>query len=460
MNHRRYILFITLLMTAISSIFVSCAGDDDENDVRGVAVVHGELTTRSAYTTPVNDCELINSWWIVFVDDNNIIAKVVERESFKTYAVKSEDFVLELEAGTYNVYSFANISMATVAGLAEVSADAFAEGKTMPALDAVNYNINNLIENGTLKDELETPIPMSGKKSGVTVTGGEQSLEFEVIRMMAKVEFIFRNDCKNHNITLKSLTFRSVNKGLIPLMPDYSTLAYNNEKDPVLVGHDVTTDSLKFDFTDGTKYSNQISLSANSYSTESFTHCFYVRESLAESHPTKHFKIEMVIDGRGDEDNEYVYTISGKDYTGLNRNDYLQIPIRFTDYKVDLAVNFYPPIGGFSPVILENKSKELYCRFGTEGDFEIIPTVYDTNIGSYLAVSEYDYELIEVDDPNSIFVSGHEPSINAFTGEITGTLNSNEGTAGIYVHISVPDPENPEVQQDFWRWIYIIRKNS
>ena len=459
MNHRKYILFITLLVAAISNVFVSCTGDDDD-DVKGIAVVHGELMTRAtAYTTPVGDCELINSWWIVFVDGSGNIAKVVDREAFKTYAVKREDFVLELAAGTYDVYSFANISKATVAGLAGVSESAFAVGNAMPDLDDVEYNINSLIANGTLKDDLETPIPMSGKKS-VIVTGGEQSLEFEVIRMMAKIEFIFRNSCKSHPITLKSLTFRPVNEGIIPLMPDYSTLEYNNEKDPVLIDHDVTTENLTFDFTNKTKYPESIVLTANSYNTESFTHCFYVRESLAETHPTKHFKIEMVIEGRDDKSNEPVYTISSKDYKGLNRNDYLQIPIRFTDYKVDLTVDFYPPIGGFPPVMLEYAPNEFYCTFGTEGDFQIIPTVYDTDVSSYLPLSKYNYELLEVEDPDGIFVTGHEPQINSLTGELTGTLNTGLGTASVYVHIWVPDPLFPEIQQDFWRRIYIIRKNS
>ena len=460
MNHRKYILFIALLMTAISNVFVSCTGYDDESDARGIGVIHGDVLSRAtAYTAPVGDCELINSWWVVFVDGSNKIAKVVEREAFKTYAVKREDFVLELAAGTYDVYSFANISKATVEGLAGVSAGTIAEGATMPDLDNVEYDINSLIANGTLKDDLETPIPMSGKKT-VTVTEGEQSLEFEVIRMMAKIEFIFRNSCKNKDITLKSLTFLPVNEGIIPLMPNYSTLEYNNEKDPVLIDHDVTTENLTFDFTNKTKYPESIILHKQSYSTESFTHCFYIRESLAETHPTKHFKIEMVIEGRDDKENEPVYTISSKDYRGLNRNDYLQIPIRFTDYKVDLAVDFYPPIGGFPPVIVENKPTEFYCTFGTEGDFQIIPTVYDTDAGSYLPLSKYNYELLEVEDPDGIFVTGHEPQINTYTGELTGTLNTGLGTASVYVHVYIPDPLDPSIQQDFWRRIYIIRKNS
>ncbi|MDO5447208.1 MAG: hypothetical protein Q4F34_05480 [Prevotellaceae bacterium] len=448
------ILSIYFMLALVAGLCFSCS--DDSKDVsNGQTMLYGSITTRaSVYQDAEGDKELIKTWWIVFVNSSNKIAAIINRDDYKDYVVERDGFTLELANDTYDVYSFANIDKSTIEGLTGVGS--LTVGGTMPDLSAVEYQINDLIANGTLKEDLSVFIPMTGKET-ITATGGRLEEDFEVIRMVAKVEFVFRNSCKIRTVTIKDLTFGPINEGNVLLMPDYSTLGLDTETNPV-VPVVIATQTLSFTLPNP-------ALDPNSHSIESYTHSFYIRESLAESHITKHFSIKMHII-RDEKPEELVYTMTEKDYTGINRNDYLLIPITFTDYFVDINVNCYPPIGGYPAVMVDKKPDEFYCTFSTGGAIEIQPVVKDAYTETDLNPSQYEYEILEINDPNELFSNDTEshvgklPSIDPITGEIVGELNPKKtGTADIYIHVSIPtDPSHPEVRQEYWRRIYIIKK--
>ncbi len=464
---------------------MSCSSDEQELDNGGKAIVYGNIVTRATnndtYVGAIGDKELINDWWVVFVTQNNTIEKFVSRDSYKNTAVKREGFQVELNGGTYTVYTFANISRETVEGLIprdkslEEGGYLIEEGKSMPDLTKVKFDVNNTsiggIANGTLVSKLGNVIPMSGKITK-TFSAGLQNMDFEVVRMVAKMDFIFKNMCASP-VTIKSLRLSPINEGVIPLIPNTTVDAQYSEKDPTILDK-VDTTTLKFDFTNTTLYPTSIVLEANSASDDSkwYTHSFYVRESSASSHPTKHFRIELSISGRDDKTSEALYTITeklnGKDFTGFNRNDYIQIPIVFTDYRVGLIADSYAPIGGYPTEITENNKDEFYCTFAHQGDFMIAPYLRSASTNELVYYPNCDYEIVSIDDPNKIFVDsalettdaqGKLPTKNAVTGEITGKLNTNEGTASVYIHIWVWTDTGHTAKQNFYRRIYIIRKN-
>ena len=454
---------------------MSCSSDEQELDNGGKAIVYGNIVTRATnndtYVGAIGDKELINDWWVVFVTQNNTIEKIVSRDSYKTTAIKREGFQVELNGGTYTVYTFANISRETVEGLIprdkslEEGGYLIEEGKSMPDLSKVKFDVNNTsiegIANGTLVSKLGNVIPMSGKVVK-TFSAGPQNMDFEVVRMVAKMDFIFKNMCASP-VTIKSLRLSPINEGVIPLIPNNTVDAQYSEKDPTIL-EGVAAKTLEFDFTNTTLYPTSIVLEANSASDDSkwYTHSFYVRESSASTHPTKHFKIELSISGRDDKTSEALYTITeklnGNDFTGFNRNDYIQIPIVFTDYRVGLIADSYAPIGGYATEITENNKNEFYCTFAHQGDFMIAPYLNKAKDNSPLYYPDFDYEIMSCDDPDEIFVDGKEPTMSS-TGEITGKLNTNEGTASVYIHIWVWTDTGHTVKQDFYRRIYIIRKN-
>ena len=473
---------------------MSCSSDEQELAEGGKAIVYGHIITRAdngnTYVGADGDKEIINNWWVVFVNqNNNIIEKIVTRDENKTTAVEQECFRVDLAGGTYEVYTFANISKSTVESLLTGTIKTITEGQQMPNLSKVKIDINDItkggIANGTLVSKNGIAIPSSSKIES-DFDPGSQSVDFEVIRMVAKFDFVFKN-MSGKDITLRSLKLLPVQEGEILLIPDETVADKEKETDPeILDGENdkVYTKDLTFDFTNTKVYANPIKLPANvpadnwKKSANWYKHSFYVRESSASSHPTKHFRIELSISGRDGKTSESLYTITdkvgGQPFTGFNRNDYIQIPIVFTDYKVELMADSYAPIGGYPTEISENKPNEFYCKFAHQGEFIIMPYLYDASTGNLVYYPECDYEIVEksagvpdIEDPDKIFVDptlgadvqGKLPTKNAVTGEITGKLNTNEGTASVYIHIWVWTDTGHTVKQDFYRRIYIIRKN-
>ena len=495
MRQRIYIQLLILLIAVAGVTIVSCSSDEQELSDGGKAIVYGRIVTRAdngnTYVGADGDKEIINNWWVVFVKkdattNGGKIEKIVVRDENKTTAVEQEGFRVDLAGGTYDVYTFANISKSTVEGLLTGEIKTIKEGQQMPDLSDVKFDINDTsiggIANGTLVSKNGKAIPSSSKiERGFDP--GSQSVDFEVIRMVAKFDFVFKN-MSDKDITLRTLKLLPVQEGEVLLIPDETVADKEKETDPEILNgtnDKVYTKDLTFDFTDENVYANAIKLEANSWknNTKWYKHSFYVRESSASSHPTKHFRIELSISGRDGKTSEALYTITdkvgGQPFTGFNRNDYIQIPIVFTDYKVELMADSYAPIGGYPTEVSENKPNEFYCTFSHQGEFIIMPYLYSAATGELVYYPDCGYEIVEksagvpdIEDPDKIFVDptlgadvqGKLPTKNATTGEITGKLNTNEGTASVYIHIWVyPNPGDHTVKQDFYRRIYIIRKN-
>ena len=107
----------------------------------------------------------------------------------------------------------------------------------------------------------------------------------------------------------------------------------------------------------------------------------------------------------------------------------------------------------------EDKDKdEFYITFKTQGEFEIMPTVYNaaTGIPVYYPNWDYNSSMVNVSG-DDIFTTA--PHIDTTTRELLGKLSTNQGTAVIDIEIKVKVSTSPEVWQVYPRRIYIIRKN-
>lgn len=434
-----------LMLTACADSDRDGFNGDGTVNVRAVIGCRGGSAVRSSvYVDASSGNELINGWWIVMVNSSDgKIAKIIERESYKDYPVERESFEFSIPLGTYDAYAFANIAKSAVEALDGVGT--LTEGEAMPDINDVVCDITNNIPNGT--PENSVLIPMTGKKTVTYNSYNSYDTEFEVIRMVGKLKFIFHNS-SSKNITLRYLKFSPLNEGNVLLMPDYSTLTYNNETDPVLLENGVTaSDNLN------------VSLGPTvipAMTDNCDTVCFYVRESLAKSNVTEHFQLTVGVKREGRE-NEILYALSGRDFTGINRNDYVVIPIRFTNYTVDIEPHFYPPIGGY-PAEFTAKEEEFYCTFRTQGDFQIAAKVYDIFYETYLNSSRYTVTLENPPLTGDASIFDVAPHMDTATGEIIGRLGTAEGTACVYLKVSV-DVGNG-LFQEYYRRIYIIRENS
>lgn len=308
------------------------------------------LTRATLGETEASPHELIKSWRVVFVDNNNIVAKIAS--STLADPVSMDIINTVLPAGHYTAYAFANI---TEDYLKERTGISFTEGERVES-DIVENAIIGL-SNGTIKEAsgLEY-IPMAGKLE-ITAKGGvNEPYAIEVVRLLGKVEFAFAN-MTEAPVKVKSIGFGLLHEGPVRLLPEYDKLATPNEEGsaPEIVdGSEVAGD---IDATTGLRYfkhdlgdnapevtkAETAGISDSEFKRdEQFT--FYVRETAI---PGK----SMADDATGDccwfrlevEHGGMTRTVYAKvkDLTFINRNDHILIPVRLrlsTDHELTVDV--------------------------------------------------------------------------------------------------------------------------
>ena len=444
MTIKRYTYLLLYVMTI--ALFFACDKEEelDENGYGKKIKATISLTTRATGTPEAheNNQELINDWWVLFVNSSNEIVKYIDRASTTklTTPVEREEFDLEIATGDYIAYSFANISKADV----ETTTGSLTVGGTMPDLSAVTFNVASIIPNGTDVSATSPKIPMTGKQSVRFASGGMQFIELEVIRMVAKMEFQY-NNISSEDLSINSLSIKQVQTATVPLIPNYTFLES---------GWTFANIGTASTFT--RTFATPLSVSKGN--TTPVVDKFYMIESQADyATPSQSYLMTLNVT-RKSEAKDLFFSLDKTKIQTIYRNDYVIIPLNIFDYIVGLDVNFYPPIGGYPAVVSEDKDKdEFYCTFATQGEFEISPTVYNASTSTNVYYPNWDYTSspITVSDPSGIFTIA--PHIDTTTGEILGKLSTAEGTAIIDVEIKV------EVSSGVWRVytrrIYIIRKN-
>jgi len=415
----------------------SCSENEPSEPEPSSARASLSVQSRAGETLPEN--ELIQTWWIAFADKYGVVNAIVSRNATLTTAVDREEFDVELPAGTYTAYAFANITQDELkdnTGVTFEVGTAVASGIMEKAWTSMPNNWSKT-----------KPLPMSGFK---TLTIGTQPaaapIEVEVVRMVGKVEFTFSNS-STKDITVNSVTFGPLATGAINLFPDYSKL----DKAPVLLSG-LGEEDLQYNFA-GEATARTIATGAKN----AYTDYFYVRESdVSGNLPTGRFQIAVNI-SRGGQTAERLYALT-EELSYINRNDYIKIPITFTDYAFEVDVLFYPPIGGYPAVITDEKDEVFYATFGTPGKFVLRPLIREGTEGSmYLQPSQYTLKTPEISDPDSILKSP-TLEVDPLTGELTGELTSNTGTATVKLSVEVKLSDS--VTQTYTKTIYIIRANK
>lgn len=452
----KYALILPLLLAA------ACAQDTDSPQSPEPASAKFRISAAAADPgtpeDPVADNEKINSYRIIFVNNQTvdgsnvrIVRAVVPKDLLQ--AVEEDTFTVDLAPGTYDIYAIANIStkpedsnapnyfthVKDKNGRDNVSKFLISEiGAMAPEHDDILKAYWDVMPNGYTGD-----IPMCGFIKGAEVTGKiEESFSVEVVRMLAKMEFQFSAPDATVPVTIKKVTVHDVSTGAIPFMPNYDILG--TSASTLLDG--TGREDLIFD---------NLSLPVLGDGSTS-TVAKYLRESVAGVHPSGSYLISVDMQ-RGDDTKDVVQYAVANELSYINRNDHIVIPIRITDWILDIDVHFYPPIGGYPAVVTEKTNKEFYISFGTQGVFEISVSVRNAKPGS-IPVSKDKYT---VTIGNLEFLEGTEgmfekkPSIHPTTGELLGEVSSEKGKARVPLTVKVND-NGTEIT--YSRNIYIIRK--
>ena len=423
--------YISILLIMALLLCGSCSDNEPELAAESTTSTV-TIRTRAPQDNEANATtdELINTWWMVFVDeqgaDKGKVRLILDRPS-ETDAVSSEEVKFTIPRGTYTIYAFANI---TRESLTQTPLNlTFTEGAAAPDLSTVQWNRIGKI--GDL-------IPMTGVLHNVSLTKEmNNTFSIEVVRLWAKLCFQFSTDT-DKTITVSKLSMMpALNESGVTLLPDYTSLGGA----PSLP--DRTNCSLL--------ERKDLNLTITKDATASET--FYLLESTAASHPTGHYPLSFELkygDGATRTVNALAYELKH-----INRNDFITIPILITDWTVAVGVLFYPPIGGYPAVLLEeSKDNEFYATFGSPGKFVIRPTVTSAD-GTIVANSDLAITLTAEDTSG---ILSQKPTYDDKSFEIIEEIAPGKGTAVVTLDIGIK--VNNTVQQTIKRKFYIIRKDS
>lgn len=409
----KYILLSIILVSSI--LITSCVNEDFNEESTGQVNASITIASRGFDADEDNGNELINKWWLAFVNTSGEVVKIVEKDELGS-PVNRDSKTIGVNSGKYTIYAFANIDDKL----------GFAEGQLLP--DGID------LEMWTTVPSIGQLVPMSGKCTVEIKQNTNANFVVEVVRIVAKMRIRVQNATTN-DFTVDTITILPALNNKAYLLPDYSSL--NNA--PVLPADTECTELKRI-------LGKQVSVG------DSVIDKFYLLESSAMKHPTEHYIVKMDITRK--DDRKYSMSAMTNALQWINRNDYILLPLKIIDYVLDLDVMFYPPIGGYPAVMVEQKSDEYYATFSSSGKFVITPMVKD-NTGIILAPNQYTIKSISVEDTNKIFST--TPKLES-TGEIIGELASGnkEGKAKVDLEIDVTDTN--DITYSFTRTLYIIRQ--
>lgn len=374
----KYMACLVMLLTS----FAACSPDSDASDPGSTTnktyTLHFNLSPVSGssassragtYTAGSPNTwddgskdENMKSWTVVFVKDGTV-AKVVKKPSVEEGKDKEDVVtVTGLEAGTYSVYSFANISDAELGTITE--------GSPSPNFDSQSFAVN-----GNDMDIKAKGIPMSNKQEVTIGSDGKPNItDLYVVRMLSKITFKFRN-MTGEDITVKNVSISDITSNPatgtenVKLLPATPVSSENVAQTPNLV-ENAKSDEFTHAITSGLT----VDKTATDYDTDnSRSVSFYVNESQAgNAYPYFVVTLETNVGSQ----RYFMYT----DWNQIARNDHHVLKLALSDYKLRLKVEDFGSIG--STPSLKDDGKQLNLIFHDLEEFHIVPSVTKYSDGS------------------------------------------------------------------------------
>lgn len=295
-----------------------------------------EGVTRASWvdTNAAREGEMMHNCFVVIVQ-NGKIQSIVQRDF--TEEVEQTSLKAKAELGNATFYSFANITPAEL-GITMTTTPTEIESKYYK----VEGNTAQLSAKG---------IPMSNKQT-VNITSKKQQVDLEVIRMMAKVELNFTNDT-GYDLSIKSVKLTDItdnaadNVSLLPMKDASGNVVPNINASATYKDYTVSIGG-----TSGTQVKNGGTLRTT----------FYVNESVARN--PKYFVLSINTD-KGTVTNRIAMT----EWSKIARNDYLVIPVKLVDYRIELKPQVFTAIGVIPE--LNYVGDRITATFKSYGEFHL-----------------------------------------------------------------------------------------
>ena len=389
---------VMLLLT-----FAACSPDSDASDPGSTTnktyTLHFNLSPVSGssassraetYTAGKPDSwedgskeENMKSWTVVFVKSSDgTVAKVVKQPSVAEGNDNEDDVtVTGLEAGTYSVYSFANISDAELGTITE--------GSRSPDFDSKSFAVN-----GNDMDIKANGIPMSNKQEVTIGSDGQPNVkQLYVVRMLSKITLKFRNmtgeDITVKNVSISDITSNPTTGTNIKLLPANNVVSSTN----VAQTPNLVENAKRDDFTHAITPGLTVAKNTTDYDTDnSRSVSFYVNESQAgNAYPY----FVVTLDTNVGSQRYFMYT----DWNQIARNDHHVLKLALSDYKLRLKVEDFGSIG--SAPSLKDDGKQLNLIFHDVEEFHIVPSVTKYSDGSSVSFTDLKWTRLSESEPEA-----------------------------------------------------------
>lgn len=320
--------------------------------------------------------ENMKSWTVVFVKSDGTVAKVVKQPSVAEGKDKEDDVTVSgLEAGTYSVYSFANIS--------DTELGTITEGSPSPNFDSKSFAIN-----GNDMDIKAKGIPMSNKQEVTIGSDGKPNItDLYVVRMLSKITFKFRN-MTGEDITVKNVSISDITSNPATGTENIKLLPANNVVSSTNVAQtpNLVENAKRDDFTHAITSGLTVAKNTTDYDTDnSRSVSFYVNESQAgNAYPYFVVTLETNVGSQ----RYFMYT----DWNQIARNDHHVLKLALSDYKLRLRVEDFGSIG--STPSLKDDGKQLNLIFHDLEEFHIVPSVTKYSDGSSVTFTNLEWKKL------------------------------------------------------------------
>lgn len=387
---RKHIMKYMACLVMLLLTFAACSPDSDASDPGSItnktytlhfnlSPVSGSSASSRAETPNTwedgSKEENMKSWTVVFVKSDGTVAKVVKQPTVAAGKDKEDDVtVTGLEAGTYSVYSFANISDAELGTITE--------GSRSPDFDSKSFAVN-----GNDMDITANGIPMSNKQTVTIGSNGQPDVNnLYVVRMLSKITLKFRN-MTGQDITIKNVSISDITSNPatgtenVKLLPATLVSSTNVAQTPNLVEN-----AKRDDFTHAITSGLTVAKNTTDYDTDNRRSVsFYVNESQAgNAYPYFVVTLETSVGSQ----RYFMYT----DWNQIARNDHHVLKLALSDYKLRLKVEDFGSIG--STPALKDDGKQLNLIFHDLEEFHIIPSVTKYSDGSPVSFTNLEWKKL------------------------------------------------------------------
>ena len=400
---RKHIMKYMACLVMLLLTFAACSPDSDASDPGSttnktytlhfnLSPVSGSSASSRAETYTAGSPntwedgskeENMKSWTVVFVTSDGTVAKVVKQPSVAEGKDKEDVVtVTGLEAGTYSVYSFANISDAELGTITE--------GSPSPDFDSKSFAVN-----GNDMDITANGIPMSNKQEVTIKSDGQPDItDLYVVRMLSKITLKFRN-MTGEDITVKNVSISDITSNPatgtenVKLLPAKPVSSANVPQAPNLVEN-----AKRDDFTHAITSGLTVAKNTTDYDTDNRRSVsFYVNESQAgNAYPYFVVTLETSVGSQ----RYFMYT----DWNQIARNDHHVLKLALSDYKLRLKVEDFSAIGMYPS--LKDDGKQLNLTFHYPGEeFHIIPSVTKYSDPTGAEVSFTDLKWTKLKEPET-----------------------------------------------------------